>query len=45
MMYASTKDFFKTYLDGISSELQGGDLSDVSEKEAQAAVKANVTRL
>lgn len=45
MMYASTKDFFKSYLDGISNEIQGGDLDDVSEQEAQSAVRASVTRL
>ena len=44
MMYASTKDFFKSYLDGLSNEIQGGDLSDIQESEAQTAVRANVTR-
>lgn len=45
MMYASTKDFFKSHLDGIAAEVQAGNLSDITEQEAQAAVKANVTRL
>ena len=44
MMYASTKDFFKGYLDGLSIELQGSDLDDVSEQEANAAVRSSVTR-
>ena len=42
-MYATTKDFFKSYLDGISIELQGGDLDDVSEDEANRAVRTTVT--
>ena len=44
MMYASTKDFFKGYLDGLSIELQGSDLDDVSEQEANTAVRSSVTR-
>ncbi len=44
MMYASTKDFFKGYLDGLSIELQGSDLDDVSENEANHAVRTSVTR-
>ena len=44
MMYASTKDFFKGYLDGLSIELQGSDLDDISEQEASTAVRSSVTR-
>jgi hypothetical protein len=44
MMYASTKDFFKGYLDGLSIELQGSDLDDISEEEASHAVRTSVTR-
>jgi len=44
MMYASTKDFFKGYLDGLSIELQGSALDDVSESEANQAVRSSVTR-
>ena len=44
MMYASTKDFFKGYLDGLSIELQGSDLDDISEQEASSAVRSSVTR-
>ncbi|GAB4821375.1 hypothetical protein N2152v2_008421 [Parachlorella kessleri] len=40
MMYASTKDFFKSHLDGISAEFQASDLDEISEEEVSAAVKA-----
>lgn len=32
MMYASTKDFFKSHLDGLSLEFQASDLDEVSEQ-------------
>ena len=44
MMYASTKDFFKGYLDGLSIELQGSELDDVSEQEASTSVRSSITR-
>lgn len=40
MMYASTKDFFKGHLDGISAEFQASDLDDVDEDIVAEAVKA-----
>ncbi|KAG7666977.1 hypothetical protein Ndes2526B_g04540 [Nannochloris sp. 'desiccata'] len=40
MMYASTKDFFKGHLDGISAEFQASDLDDVSEEIVEEAVRA-----
>ncbi|KAK9842215.1 hypothetical protein WJX81_000934 [Elliptochloris bilobata] len=44
MMYASTKDFFKGFLDGISVELQASDLDDITEKDIADAVRSSVTR-
>ncbi|EIE20340.1 actin depolymerizing protein [Coccomyxa subellipsoidea C-169] len=44
MMYASTKDFFKGFLDGLSVELQGSDLGDISEQDVAEAVRSTVTR-
>jgi cofilin len=40
MMYASTKDFFKGHLDGISAEFQASELEDIEESEVAEAVKA-----
>lgn len=40
MMYASTKDFFKTKLDGLSLEFQGSDMDEISEFEVGNAVRA-----
>ncbi|KFM27205.1 Actophorin [Auxenochlorella protothecoides] len=40
MMYASTKDFFKGLLDGISVEFQASELDDVNEQEVADAVRA-----
>lgn len=40
MMYASTKDFFKQQLDGLSVEFQASDLDEVQEEDVAAAVKA-----
>ena len=36
MMYASTKDFFKSHLDGLSLEFQASDLDEVSEQVGAA---------
>ncbi|KAK9828575.1 hypothetical protein WJX72_000830 [[Myrmecia] bisecta] len=44
MMYASTKDFFKGHLDGLSIELMGSDMDDLAEKDLGDAVRASVTR-
>lgn len=40
MMYASTKDFFKSNLEGLSVEFQGSDFDEISEEEIGTAVKA-----
>lgn len=40
MMYASTKDFFKSHLDGLSLEFQASDRDDISEQEVGDAVRA-----
>ena len=44
MMYASTKDFFKGFLDGLSVELQASDVADISERDAAEAVRSSTTR-
>ena len=40
MMYASTKDFFKGHLDGLSAEFQASDLEEISEGEVAEAIAA-----
>eukprot|EP00890_Picochlorum_soloecismus_P004579 jgi/Picsp_1/5121/NSC_02484-R1_actin-depolymerizing factor len=40
MMYASTKDFFKSRLEGLSVEFQGSDYDEISDEEVGNAVKA-----
>ncbi|KAL4422340.1 hypothetical protein ABPG75_008537 [Micractinium tetrahymenae] len=40
MMYASTKDFFKSHLDGLSLEFQASDREEISEQEVGDAVRA-----
>lgn len=40
MMYASTKDFFKTKLNGISLEFQGSDIDEISDNEIGNSVRA-----
>lgn len=40
MMYASTKDFFKGHLEGISAEFQASELDEITEEEVGAAVRA-----
>jgi len=40
MMYASTKDFFKGHLDGISLEFQASEVEEIEESEVAAAVSA-----
>lgn len=44
MMYASTKDYFKTYLDGLSIELQASEIEDITERVISDAVRAATTR-
>jgi cofilin len=44
MMYASTKDFFKGFLDGIGAELQANEPSEISEEEIRERVVSNMTR-
>jgi cofilin len=44
MMYASTKDFFKGFLDGIGAELQANEPSELSEEEIRDRVLSNMTR-
>ena len=38
MMYASTKDFFKAFLDGIGAEVQASEASELSEQDVQQAI-------
>lgn len=40
MMYASTKDFFKSSLEGLSLEFQGSDMDEVQEPIVGEAVRA-----
>ena len=44
MMYASTKDFFKGFLDGLSVEMQANDVGDISEQDVSEAVRSSTTR-
>ena len=44
MMYASTKDYFKGFLDGVAVELQGSDLDDITEQSVAEAVRSTITR-
>ena len=44
MMYASTKDYFKGFLDGVAVELQGSDLGDITEKDVAETVRSTITR-
>ena len=40
MMYASTKDFLKSNLEGLSLEFQGSDMDEVEESVVGDAVRA-----
>lgn len=40
MMYASTKDFFKSHLDGISAEFQASEVDEIEEQEVADACLA-----
>lgn len=44
MMYASTKDFLKSYLDGLGAELQATDLKELGEGEMRERVHQAITR-
>lgn len=44
MMYASTKDHFKTMMEGISVEFQAGELDEIQESEVRQSVSALVVR-
>ncbi len=44
MMFASTKDFFKGFLDGIGAELQATEPSELTEAEMRERVSQNLTR-
>eukprot|EP01023_Acetabularia_acetabulum_P064020 TRINITY_DN816_c0_g1_i4.p1 TRINITY_DN816_c0_g1~~TRINITY_DN816_c0_g1_i4.p1 ORF type:complete len:310 (-),score=58.41 TRINITY_DN816_c0_g1_i4:197-1126(-) len=44
MMYASTKDFFKGFLDGISVEVQATDVDELQEDAVYEAVRATIVR-
>lgn len=44
MMYASSKDFFKSHLEGLSIELQVSDIDDLSEEDVKASVVSVLTR-
>jgi hypothetical protein len=44
MMYASTKDFMKGFLEGIGAELQATDLGEMSEGEMRDKVFQSLTR-
>lgn len=44
MMYASTKDFFKGHLDGLSIELQANEHDDITEEAICESVKSVITR-
>ncbi|KAG2492042.1 hypothetical protein HYH03_009771 [Edaphochlamys debaryana] len=44
MMYASTKDFLKSYLDGLGAELQATDPKELAETEMRERVHQAITR-
>ena len=44
MMYASTKDFLKGFLDGVGAELQATEPSELGEDEMRERVVSNMTR-
>lgn len=43
-MYASTRDFFKGYLDGIGADFQATDFSELAESDMRERVAAAITR-
>jgi Cofilin/tropomyosin-type actin-binding protein len=44
MMYASTKDYFKGFLEGLNIEMQVNDVSDLEEAEIEGLVRATLAR-
>jgi cofilin len=44
MMYASTKDFFKAFCDGVGAELQATDADELAEEEMRERVVSGMTR-
>lgn len=44
MMYASTKDFFKGFLDGIGADLQATEPSEICEEAMREKVESAMTR-
>lgn len=44
MLYASTKDFFKSRLSGIAVEIQATDYDEVSEAELRENIGITLTR-
>lgn len=44
MMYASSKDFFKSHLEGLSIELQVSDMDDLLEDDIKQTVLSVLTR-
>ena len=44
MMYASTKEYFKGYLDGLSIELQASEPDELTEQDIADAVRSVITR-
>ena len=44
MMYASTKDYFKGFLEGISLEVQASDIDELQEVEVAESVRSSLTR-
>ena len=43
-MYASTKDYFKTCLDGVQLEMQVTDLDDIEYDAIESRVRESLTR-
>jgi len=44
MMFASTKDFFKGFLDGVGAELQACERDEIREEDMRAKVGDSMTR-
>ncbi len=44
MMYASTKEFLKGFLDGIGAELQADTLDELSEGELVNKIASSMAR-
>ncbi len=44
MMYSSTKDFIKGFLDGVGAEMQGDCVEDLAEGDLQSRIAGNMTR-